>query len=184
MTLSGQKTAILYDFYRENGFSNSIDTIAATLNISKKTFFNRYGSKYNSIVMAFGHWFSILEGRWLEIQGHCNNAVEELVMFMYATKKTMVEERHYYDLILKERCFLKNKAFFKDTLITILGKGKQKFYVHDSLDMDMYSDFLLNNLFLIDVEEDKRPEMLRYVLSAALTERGMEILSETPFGSH
>ena len=109
MTLSGQKTAILYDFYRENGFSNSIDTIAATLNISKKTFFNRYGSKYNSIVMAFGHWFSILEGRWLEIQGHCNNAVEELVMFMYATKKTMVEERHYYDLILKERCFLKNK---------------------------------------------------------------------------
>ena len=184
MTLSEQKTSDLYYYYLENGFKNSVISIVNSLGISNKTFFNRYGNKNNSIRLAFKYWFKVLENRWFEIQKHCNNAIEELVMFMYTTKKTMTDEHYYYGFIQQDRKFLEDETFFKNTLISILDKGKQKFYIHDTLDVDTYSDFLLNNLFLIDVDEEKRPEMLKYVLYAALTERGMEILDETPFGNH
>jgi hypothetical protein len=66
-------------------------------------------------------------------------------------------------------------------LQVVLQRGKQCFHIQEELNEETYIRFLLNNLFLIDVEEDHRPDILRYILQPALTERGMELFLETPF---
>ena len=72
-------------------------------------------------------------------------------------------------------------SFFYSVMRSVLDQGKRCFHVQDNLNVETYIQFVLNNLFLIDVEEDKRPDVLRYVLLPALTERGMELFMETPF---
>jgi hypothetical protein len=62
-----------------------------------------------------------------------------------------------------------------------LEKGKKCFHVKENLNTDAYTPFILNNMFLIDFEKDKRRETLKFILNAALTERGMELFMETPF---
>ena len=112
---------------------------------------------------------------------HCNHSVEALTVTLYHIRAMSHEQPHYYEFTRENRKYLDHSSFFFTSIRQVLEKGKQFFHIQENLNVETYATFLLNNLFLIDTEEDKRPDVLRYVLQPALTERGMELFLETPF---
>lgn len=181
MSLSESKVKALYEYYSENGFQQPTDLIANKLNICHKTFFNRYGNKAKSMEIAWQYWQEQCQKKWRELMQHCNHSVEALTMTLYNFQESKRTEPHYYEFTRANRKYLLTDSFFYSSIMTILQRGKQCFHINDDLNLDSYVQYLLNNLFLIDVEEDQRSEVMHFVLAPALTERGMELFLETPF---
>lgn len=181
MSLSESKIRVLYEYYSENGFQQPTDHIANKLNICHKTFFNRYGNKARSMEIAWQYWQEQCRKKWSELMQHCNHSIEALTMTLYNFQELKRTEPHYYEFTRDNRNYLHPDSFFFSSILMILQRGKQCFHIHEDLDLETYIHFLLNNLFLIDVEEEKRPDILHFVLAPALTERGTELFLETPF---
>lgn len=180
MPLPNKKQKAIFRYYSENGFNHSTEEIVQELEICHKTFFNRYGSKVNSIDIAWNYWQTVCLDKWSTLMEHCNHSVEELVMTLFSIEQARNADPHFYDYTRQSRKYLEQNSFFYKALHTILEKGKQCFHIHEHLNLDIYIAFLLNNIFLIDTEQDKKPEVLRYILIPALTERGMELYHELP----
>ncbi len=181
MALNNRKKKELYEFYSEHGFHHSTDTIVDQLNICHKTFFNRYGSKSNSMEIAWLYWQETCKKKWEGLIAKCNHSVEELTMTLYHIDQFRFEEPHYYEYTRSGRKYLDSDSFFYKSIHEILERGKQCFHIEKNLNIPLYTTFVLNNLFLIDIEYENRPHIIQYILRPALTERGMELLMETPF---
>lgn len=181
MSLSEKKKQELFNYYSENGFQHPTDQIVQELNICHKTFFNRYGTKANSVEIAWKHWQKICKEKWQHILENCNHSVEELTMTIYHIVKTKYEEPHYYAYTKEYRKYLEFDSIFYSFIYSALERGKQCFHIQADLDLEAYTPYLLNNLFLIDTEKDHSPQVMRFLLHPALTERGMELFMETPF---
>jgi hypothetical protein len=181
MALSDNKKRELYEYYSQNGFRQPMDKIAESLEICHKTFFNRYGNKAKSVEIAWEYWQGICKKKWITLMQHCNHSVEALTVTVYHFRSMNREDPHFYELTRDKRLYLDANSFFYTALKAVLERGKQCFHIHEKLNEETYIQFLLNNLFQIDVEEERRPDVLRYVLLPALTERGMELFMETPF---
>lgn len=180
MSLPDKKQKAIFEYYSENGFNHSTEEIVQELDICHKTFFNRYGSKANSINIAWKYWQTVCLAKWSALMEHCNHSVEELAMTLFSIEQTQNTEPHYYNYTRESRKYLEQDSFFYKALNTILEKGKQCLHIHTHLDLDLYIAFLLNNIFLINTEQDKKSDVLRYILHPALTERGMELYNELP----
>ena len=181
MSLSDSKKQVLFDYYSENGFGHSTEQIVNKMHICHKTFFNRYGSKSKSIEIAWHYWQRQCKEKWNAMIAHCNHSIEELTMTLYDILEYREGEPHYYKYTRDSRKYLEKDSFFYSAIHAILEKGKQCFHIQENLDFEVYITFLLNNLFLIETDPDKRPAILRYILAPALTERGLELFMETPF---
>lgn len=181
MPLSEKKKQVLFNYYSKNGFQNSTEQIVKELNICHKTFFNRYGTKANSIEISWKHWQNICREKWQNILDNCNHSVEELTMTIYQIVRTRYEEPHYYAFTKEKRKYLERDSIFYSLIYSVLEKGKHCFHIHEDLDLETYTPYLLNNLFLIDSDKDQKPQIMRYLLHPALTERGMDLFMETPF---
>lgn len=181
MALSDNKKKDLFEYYSKNGFQHPMDKITESLRICHKTFFNRYGNKANSVEIAWQYWQNVCREKWMALVQNCNHSVEALVVTLFHIRSMSHEELHYYEYTRDKRRYLDQNSFFYSALRTVLERGKQCFHIHENLNEETYIRFLLNNLFLIDVEEERRPDVMRYVLLPALTERGMELFMETPF---
>jgi hypothetical protein len=181
MALSDSKKKDLYDYYLENGFEHSTEDIVREMHICHKTFFNRYGSKSNSIEVAWNYWQRKCAEKWQRIMENCNHSIEELTMTLYNIYKIRFEYPNYYQYTRDRRKYLEPDAFFYSAIQKILEKGKKCYHIHEHLNSKSYTIFLLNNMFLIDIEHYNKSEVLKYVLQPALTERGMELFQETPF---
>ena len=181
MSLSDVKKKELFIYYSQNGFQQPMDQITSSLRICHKTFFNRYGTKANSVEIAWQYWQQVCREKWLTLMQHCNHSVEALAVTLFHFRSMSREEPHYYEFTRDKRRYLDRNSFFYSALQSVLERGKQCFHIHEKLNEETYIQFLLNNLFLIDVEEEHRPDVLRFVLMPALTERGLELFLETPF---
>lgn len=181
MALSDKKKRDIYEYYSENGFHHPTDAIVEKLNICHKTFFNRYGTKANSIEIAWKYWQNLCAEKWASIMQNCNHSVEELTMTLYNIYKVRYENTHFYQYSRDHRKYLETDSFFYSALQQVIEKGKKCFHFHDYLNNQTYITFLLNNMFLIDNEHHNKSEVLKYVLIPALTERGTELFMETPF---
>lgn len=102
-------------------------------------------------------------------------------MTLYNMHEIRFKEPHYYEYTRETHRYLEPDSFFYSAIREVLEHGQQCFHIQEELKLEMYIPFLLNNLFLIDVEVDMRPDVLRYILMPALTDRGMELFFETPF---
>lgn len=181
MSLSERKIQELFDYYSENGFQQSTEQIVKRLNICHKTFFNRYGNKSNSVEIAWNHWQKICKEKWQHILDNCNHSIEELTMAIYQICQSRKEEPHYYEYTRNNRKYLNRDSIFYRLVYSVLEKGKQCFHIQENLDLDVYTPFLLNNLFLVEGNCEHASQTMRYILHPALTERGMELFLETPF---
>lgn len=184
MALSTKKKQAIFDYYSENGFQHSTEQIVKKLNICHKTFFNRYGTKSQSIEIAWDFWQNLCKEKWTHILENCNHSIEELLIIIYNIYKTKEQNTYYYEFTRDSRKYRDSNSYFFSIVHSILEKGKKCFHVQENLDTTAYTSFLLNNLFLIDAEtdSDKRRDVLKYVLNPALTERGFELFMEMPFG--
>ena len=180
MSLTDLKKQDLFDYYSENGFQNSTEQIVQKMHICHKTFFNRYGTKSHSIEIAWQFWQQLCRRKWEQMMLHCNHSIEILIMTLYSMGRSRCEEPHFFKYTRDSRKFLEKDSFFYSTLYSILEKGKQSFHINEMLNNEIYITFLLNNLFFMEAEHYQYPDMLRYVLTPALTERGMDLFNEMP----
>ena len=181
MALNDKKKRDIFNFYSEYGFHHPADTIVDKLNICHKTFFNRYGTKANSIEIAWQYWQQMCYQKWDSIMANCNHSVEELTMTLYNIYSIRFDYPHYYKYTRDQRKYLNEDSFFYSAIQKVLEKGKKCFHIHEQLNNQTYITFVLNNMFLIDSEHYNKSEVLKYVLLPALTERGVELFNETPF---
>lgn len=161
MSLSELKKRELFEYYSKNGFDQTTGKIVDGLDICHKTFFNRYGTKAKSIEIAWQYWQKICRDRWDALMQHCNHSVEAMVVTLYHIRAMSREEPHYYRITRDQRLYLQRDSFFYSVMRSVLDQGKRCFHVQDNLNVETYIQFVLNNLFLIDVAEDKRPDVLR-----------------------
>lgn len=181
MALNDRKKRDIYNYYSENGFHHPTDAIVDKLSICHKTFFNRYGSKANSVEIAWQYWQQICFQKWKSIMENCNHSVEELTMTLYNIYYTRFDYPHYFEYTRDQRKYLDTNSFFYSAIQKVLEKGKKCFHINEHLNNQTYITFVLNNMFLIDSEHYNKSEVLKYVLLPALTERGVELFMETPF---
>ena len=70
-------------YYLSEGFSHSMQEVADAVKITKKTLFNRYISKENMELCLIEYWQIQSCERMAQRIEYANNAVEELIMFLF-----------------------------------------------------------------------------------------------------
>lgn len=171
-----KKIEEIYQYYMSYGFGHSVEEIAAQMGITKKTFFNRYHSKENSAKLSFDLWMRKLAGRVRERQLACNNVVEALVVFIVEMQAIAVEETSYYTFAAEHNLMMDVKAPFAKIVMEALQAGKQHYQILESLNIPTYTTFFLFNVFHYVMDKKLDGDLVRYLLTPAMNERGMELM--------
>ncbi len=171
-----KKIEELFQLYRTEGFDMSVDEMAEKLHITRKTFFNRYTSKDHSVKLSFDVLSQKVRNHFQERMEDCNNAVEALVVFMWEFKTFKYESGHFYEYAISNQLLMMPAAPFRVLLIHILQDGIRHYQVNEKLDVQGYAEFYLFNLFYYFDDHELTKERIRFLLSGALNERGMELL--------
>ncbi len=178
MPLSKQKIEHLSEYYLQNGFEHTTEEIVAGLEISHKTFFNRYKSKENSVNLVIEHWFENVRNRFLDKAQHCNHAVEELLQFFYEIHYINLNENTFFNYILKNDLLISEEAPFRDILEGILHNGISHYQFRDDFNVTLFSKYLLNNLTHYIYQHDDREDVVNFMLAPILSVRGKALLNE------
>lgn len=183
MPISQKKIEELSQFYLKNGFDHSTDEIVEGLNISRKTFFNRYKSKENSVKMAVDFWYDHIQHRFQEKIVLCNHAVEELLQFGYELHYVRTTERHFFHYLIDHNLFASKDSPFVIILANIIRKGIQHYQFKEDVNENLYARYAMNNIAHYIYQDGEKEEIVRYILSPIVTNRTMALLKELDFDS-
>ncbi|MCR4965317.1 MAG: hypothetical protein K6A41_06635 [Bacteroidales bacterium] len=164
----------IYHFYMTHGFDHSVEDIAMLMGISKKTFFNRYVSKLNSIKLSFDMWMRNLSEHINERLALCNNVAESLIILVVEFKKLAEEKSFFYQHAMKLNIMMDVKVPFPRIIIEVLQEGKRHYQVREDLNITAYTDFFLFNLIHYISYREIDGDLIRHLLMPALNERGLE----------
>lgn len=181
MPISQKKIEELSQFYLKNGFDHSTDEIVEGLNISRKTFFNRYKSKDNSVQMVLDLWYDNIRERFQEKAAQCNHAVEELVQFGYELHHIRHKEHVFYRYVKTHNLLDHEDLPFVQILAGILRNGINHYQFKEKLNEVVYAKYVMNNIANYKYTEAESEEVIRYLLSPILTERTTTLLKELDF---
>ena len=176
--LNQQKTFDIFHYYLKNGFDHTTDEIVAAMGISRKTFFNRYEGKAQSVEIARQFWHTCIQDRIREKSLECNHPVEELLLFIWEMRNIRKTEGTFFQYALQHKLFTSDDSPFMSILSTLIQKGIRQYHFQEDINIPLYSTFFLHN---VCVEEDlglNQDQVIRYLLLPLLTERGMELLND------
>lgn len=171
-----KKIEEIYQYYMSYGFDHPVEEIAARMGIAKKTFFNRYHSKENSAKLSFDLWMRNLALRVRERQSACNNVVEALVVFVMEMQTIAVEEASFYVFAAEHNIMMDVKTPFAKIVMEALQTGKQHYQILETLNITTYTTFFLFNVFHYVIDKKLDGDLIRYLLTPAMNERGMELM--------
>lgn len=178
VSLKELKIKELYDFYLQNGFDHTVEEIAKRLKIERKTFYNRYQSREESIEMVLNYEHRRLNDNFKERFIHCNHPVEELIILIWCLQEYYRERRIFFMYDVERGRFSSEYAPFRDVFKSIVEKGKQCYHVQENVDLSLYIDFFFSNIQRYITSEPKQTGLVRYTLLPLLNERGLELLDE------
>lgn len=178
MSLPPHKIKGLFYCYLDNGFSHTVDEIAKYMHISRKTFFNRYHDKENSVALAIRYWHLLLQDRFRRKCFQCNHSVEEIMLFISELHWMKENESSYYAYEFQRDGFWSPEAPFLAMLNHIFDNGIRCYHFQASLDRAVYSRFLLYNLTHYFFVQNNRDQVVQYLLKPLLTERGEMLFRE------
>jgi len=178
MSLSKQKIELLSDYYLKNGFDHTTDEIVRDLNISRKTFFNRYKSKETSIDLVIENWFENIKNRFSNKVQHCNHAVEELLQLIYEIHYIDINENVFFKFLLSHNLLVSEEAPFWKIVQKTLQKGISHYQFREDFNVDLYVFFLLNNLTHYVYKHEYKDEIVNFLLAPILSDRGKTLLEE------
>lgn len=181
MPITKKKIEDLSQYYLRNGFDHSTDEIVEWMNISRKTFFNRYKSKENSVQMVLEAWYDNIRERFQEKAAQCNHAVEELVQFGYEMHYIRHTEHIFYQHVKAHYLLLREDLPFVQILAGILRNGINHYQFKEELNEVVYAKYVMNNISNYNYTEAEREEVIHYLLAPILTERTTMLLKELDF---
>jgi hypothetical protein len=163
-----------------NGFHNSLQNIADTVHITKKTLFNRYLSKENLEFCLLNYWQIISTERLDQRMEFANNAVEKLIMFLFELQYCKNNEVFFFNK-MKEIFFEKtiqiNPLISKLEDIFLMGVKEKLFQFDFDLSVFAYY-FLFNTSFLILSNDLIYTEYISFLLGVILTDKGKTVFEE------
>lgn len=172
------KVEDLYTFYLHHGFDHTIEEISDRMGIGRKTFYNRYISKENSIQQALQISHRQFVERYTEQRLHCNHSVEELVLFVWEFQRYAQQEKVYFQYDMGKRLFSSTEAPFKSVFESVVQKGLRCYHINEDVDLEMYADYFFVTLSYYALDNRLSGNVLQYILCPLLNERGQELLGE------
>ncbi len=181
MSKVDKKLEDLFQYYKKNGFNHSTDEIVEGMSISRKTFFNRYKSKENSVLMVIRFWFDNIRDRFHEKTMQCNHAVEELLQFGYEIHYIRSKEKHLYQYIQRNGILVSSECPLVSILAGIIQKGINHYQFKEDVDSRLYAQYVVNNIANYLFTDEQQEEIVRYLLAPIVTERTKELMRELNF---
>ena len=175
-----QKVEKLFAFIKDNGFHQTMEGIAAGINVTPKTLFNRYQNKENMEEQVQRYWCDKFWDRFKAKQKFCNNAIEELVLLSFELSQSHDEEFHFFDREFKIETMLKEgiSPIFSNHTNSIITAGIEKGFFHNHPAPNQYTDYYLFNICTLFINRSFKPDLLRYIFVSLLTDYGKAVFSE------
>jgi len=180
MNYNPVKIEPIYTFYQNYGFGLSLQKLADTVQLTKKTLFNRYSSKENLELCVIDHWQLKSNERMMQRMEFTNNAVEKLLIFLFELQYCKKNEPHLFQ---KSKEIFIEKFIQNSPNITQLEKifkmgEKEKLFWFDS-EMKVYAYFFLfNALFLLLSSNLIYTEFIPFLFEPILTEEGKTVFKD------
>jgi len=96
MIYNPTKIEPIFNYYFNFGFGHSLQKIADTISVTKKTLFNRYQNKENMERCVVDYWqLKSCERLKCRVE-FANNAVEKLMMFLFELQYCRNNETHFF----------------------------------------------------------------------------------------
>ncbi|MBR0076830.1 MAG: TetR/AcrR family transcriptional regulator [Bacteroidales bacterium] len=176
-----KKVENLFQYYKKNGFNHSTDEIVEGMSISRKTFFNRYKNKENSVWMVIKFWFDNIRERFHEKTMQCNHAVEELLQFGYEIHFIRSKEKHQYQYVQQSGLLLSSECPLVSILGEIIQKGINHYQFKEDVSSHLYAMFVVNNIAHYPFSNEEQEEIVRFLLAPIVTDRTKELMKELNF---
>ncbi len=164
----------IVDFYNENGFDYTTEEIGQAVGITKKTLFNRYGSKKNMELKAIALFQEQLVERMESKIIFCNNSVESIIFLMdeiYAISK----KSPFFFYKITQQGYHKSLYLLMEKLIV---DGQNKHFFIKDLSIPLFVDFYFQTLFSFIRKGNFCADIITYVMSPLLTDKGKEALND------
>lgn len=178
LTRKEQKIVDMYQYYLQNGFAHTIDDISAALHVGRKTFYNRYTTRENSILLALQYSHKCFVGHFTEQRQYCNHSVEELVMLIWEFQKYAQTDTVFFQFDLDNKLFASDETPFKSILESIVKKGLRTYHINEDVDLSSFVDYFFATLSYYVLDGKLNSTVMRYILYPLLNERGLELLDE------
>jgi len=170
----------IYNYYQHNGFNRSLQEVANSVHITKKTLFNRYSSKENLEHCLLNYWQTKSCKRMEERMEFFNNAVEKLMMFLFELQYCKNNEPNF---------FQKNREVFLEKfeqmgphimqLELILKLGIEEGFFRFDSDPKVFAYFFqFNTLFLLLSHNLIYTEYISFLFAPILTENGQMVFKD------
>lgn len=175
MSVKEKKEQELLDFFRQNGFNNSIDDIALGLGVTTRTIFNRYKTVANIENEVLRIWRDELEKRLYTKFELCNHSIEKLLFIIHELKRCYFRENDFFTkTILKPSPDLQFlEKMMNDLILSEMKKG----YFNEFTECESYTPFLIHNIIYY-LTENPSIHIILYALQPILSERGYELLRD------
>jgi len=181
MIYNHSKIEPIFKYYLNSGFDRSMQEIANAVQISKKTLFNRYLSKENLEYCLIDYWQVKSCERFAQRMEHANNAVEQLMMFLFELQYCRNNEFHFFEKTKEPflRKFERANPPFIIQLEAIFetGVGEGLFRFRSEPKVLAYF-FLFNALFILLSDTVVNTDYLSFLFEPVLTEKGKGVFTD------
>jgi AcrR family transcriptional regulator len=181
MVYNYTKIEPIFKYYLNTGFAHSMQEIADTVHITKKTLFNRYLSKENLEHCLIDYWQVKSCERIAQRIEFANNAVEKLMMFLFELQYCRNNESHFFQKI--KEIFLENteqkSPLFIAQLETIFNMGVEENLFQFDADPKVFAYFFqFNALFILLKDSLINTDYISFLLAPILTESGEAVFKD------
>jgi len=180
MTYNNSKIEPIFKYYLNNGFTNSLQNLADTVHITKKTLFNRYVSKENLELCVVDFWQKKSNERMAQRMEFANNAVEKLMMFLFELQYCKKNESHFFQKSKENfiEKFAQNSPHLLQLEVILKTGIEEDLFCFDSDPKLFGYYFLFNTLFLLLSEKLIYTEFVCFLFAPILTEKGKLVFQD------
>ncbi len=195
MKIQNKKLHTLYQFILENGFELSIEEIAFGIHITKKTLYNRFGSRQLLENQVVEFWRELFQSRFNDKCSFTNNYVEQLLLLIYECEWSLVHEPVFLKReIQNHNTFFKpDNPFLSNIVLQVIKQGQENGEFSSTIQDEKFIRFFLFNIFELFLKEsfphifihsndtissEIEYEYIQYLITPILTKEGLKNYEE------
>lgn len=167
-----RKLQPILQYFIDNGFKHTTDEICEAVGITKKTLFNRYGSK-EKLEETVIDFFELQINRKIEQKiSYCNNSIEAIVFYiddLYTEKQTTPA---LFEKVMQKTPVSKQNPILLSFFDLLIARGQKEGLFNTDLSPLLYADFFFNTLFFFFLQNNFCNDIITYILCPLLTEEG------------
>ncbi len=182
-------------FFQQGIRYTTMDQIAQTLGISKKTIYQLYENKEELIVQSIKHNIMLDHAKFIKLINESDNIIavmkqigDDMYRKFQQSNPVFFDDLKRYDKLLEEKLFKPNKHLKDEALMMMLEQGKKEGVFKQELEAKIAGIFLRETLKQMkELEDLLYPEysrediyqnvLINYFLGIA-TDKGRELIKE------